>query len=86
MGHLTQEQRYTISQMLGNGYRKIEIARVIGVDKSTVSGKLNVRPTGVIGGNDTKQQAKKAFRIFNTQREAGSNIVYQKSSICSLNI
>jgi len=36
MGHLTQEQRYTISQMLGNGYRKIEIARVIGVDKSTV--------------------------------------------------
>jgi len=60
---------------VGKRVKKIEIARVIGVDKSTVSGKLIVRPTGVIGGNDTKQQAKKAFRIFNTQREAGSNIV-----------
>jgi len=28
-----------------------------------------------MGGNDSKQQAKKAFRIFNTQREARSSIV-----------
>jgi IS30 family transposase len=37
MGHLTQEQRYTISQMLQKGYKKVEIARVIGVDKSTIT-------------------------------------------------
>ncbi|HAW59697.1 MAG TPA: hypothetical protein DCX03_11960 [Bacteroidales bacterium] len=46
MGHLTQEQRYTISQMLGNGYRKIEIDRVIGVDKSTVIREIKRKADG----------------------------------------
>lgn len=37
MGHLTLKQRYTISQMIEKGYKKCEIARIIGVDKSTIS-------------------------------------------------
>lgn len=41
MGHLTQEQRYTISQMLETGYKKNEIARVIGVNKSTITREIN---------------------------------------------
>jgi len=36
MKHLTIEQRYSISQMLEHGYRKIEIAKVIGKNKATV--------------------------------------------------
>lgn len=54
MKHLTQEQRYTISQMLEHGYSKNEIAKVIGKNKTTVyreikrnrdgrSGKYNAR-------------------------------------------
>lgn len=37
MSHLTEEQRYTISTMLENGYKQVEIARVIAKDKSVVS-------------------------------------------------
>jgi len=36
MAHLTQEQRYTISCMLKQGYNKSEIARIISKDKSVV--------------------------------------------------
>ena len=36
MTHLTQEQRYTISSMLKQGYNKSEIARAITKDKSVV--------------------------------------------------
>jgi len=36
MKHLTQEQRYTISQMLEHGYSKNEIAKVISKNKTTV--------------------------------------------------
>lgn len=37
MSHLTEHQRYTISTMLENGYKQIEIATIINKDKSVVS-------------------------------------------------
>lgn len=37
IAHLTQNHRYTISCMLKKGYKKIEIARPIGKDKSVIS-------------------------------------------------
>lgn len=37
MSHITEEQRYTISVMLKQGFKQIEIARAIGKDKSVVS-------------------------------------------------
>ena len=37
MSHLTEHQRYTISTMLENGYKQIEIAVIINKDKSVVS-------------------------------------------------
>lgn len=40
MGHLTKEQRYTISSMLKIGYSQSEIAKVIGKDKSVISREL----------------------------------------------
>ena len=40
MAHLTQNQRYTISCMLKKGYKKIEIARAIGKDKSVISNEI----------------------------------------------
>jgi len=46
MGHLTLEQRYTISQMLQKGYKKVEIARVIGVDKSTITREIRRNADG----------------------------------------
>jgi len=36
MSHLTEHQRYTISNMLENGYKQSEIAKVINKDKSVV--------------------------------------------------
>jgi len=60
MGHLTQEQRYTISQMLENGYKKIEIARVIGVDKSTITREVKRNADGRNG----------AYRYGLAQRKA----------------
>ncbi len=41
MNHLTQEQRYTISVMKGQGYSQKEIAKTIQKDKSTVSRELH---------------------------------------------
>lgn len=40
MGHLTSEQRYTISSMHKQGFKQVEIARTIGKDKSVVSREL----------------------------------------------
>jgi transposase, IS30 family len=40
MKHLTREQRYTISEMKRQGYKQIDIAQVIGKDKSVVSREL----------------------------------------------
>lgn len=40
MSHLTQEQRYTISEMTDNGYRPSEIAKIIGKHKSTIGREL----------------------------------------------
>ncbi len=37
MAHITQAQRYTISCMLHQGYKQIEIALAIGKDKSVIS-------------------------------------------------
>ncbi len=37
MSHLTEHQRYTISTMLENGYKQIEIAAIINKDKSVIS-------------------------------------------------
>lgn len=41
MSHLTQEQRYTISEMKQKGYSQNSIAEVIGKDKSVVSRELS---------------------------------------------
>jgi IS30 family transposase len=41
MSHLTEHQRYTISTMLENGYKQIEIAAVIEKDKSVISREIN---------------------------------------------
>ncbi|MCF8372922.1 MAG: IS30 family transposase [Bacteroidales bacterium] len=40
MKHLTKEQRYTISVMKSEGYKKKQIAKAIGKDKSTVTREL----------------------------------------------
>lgn len=40
MSHLTQEQRYTISEMKQKSYSQTEIAEVIGKDKSVISREL----------------------------------------------
>jgi IS30 family transposase len=40
MSHLTQEQRYTISEMYQSGYKQVEIAQVIKKDKSVVCREL----------------------------------------------
>ena len=40
MAHITQSQRYTISCMLKQGYKPIEIAIAIGKDKSVISREL----------------------------------------------
>jgi IS30 family transposase len=37
MSHITYEQRYTISTMVKQGFRQIDIAKVIGKDKSVIS-------------------------------------------------
>lgn len=37
MAHITESQRYTISRMLGEGYKQKAIAEAIGKDKSVVS-------------------------------------------------
>jgi len=41
MGHITVEQRYTISAMLDGGYSQSEISRVINKDKSVVSREIS---------------------------------------------
>lgn len=41
MSHITDKQRYAISEMLKQGYTQIEIAKVIGKDKSVVSREIN---------------------------------------------
>lgn len=40
MGHLTKEQRYTISVMKKGGYKQKDIAQAIGKDKSVISREL----------------------------------------------
>ena len=41
MAHITPEQRYTISCMLENDYKRTQIAEAIGKDKSVVSREIN---------------------------------------------
>lgn len=41
MAHITKEQRYTISCMLKQGKKKVEIASIIGKDKSVVGREIN---------------------------------------------
>lgn len=40
MSHITLSQRYTISSMLNQGYKQVEIAKAIGKDKSVISREL----------------------------------------------
>lgn len=40
MSHITVSQRYTISRMLNQGYKQVEIAKVIDKDKSVISREL----------------------------------------------
>jgi len=40
MKHITREQRYTISEMKQHGFKQVEIAMVIGKDKSVISREL----------------------------------------------
>lgn len=46
MGHLTQEQRYTIFKMLESGHTKSETARIIGVHKSTITREIKRNADG----------------------------------------
>ena len=41
MSHLTEKERYTISVMLANGSRQIEIATILGRNKSVISREIN---------------------------------------------
>jgi len=41
MSHLTVSQRYTISSMLSEGFKQIEIAQVIGKHRSVISREIN---------------------------------------------
>lgn len=49
MSHLTQEQRYTISEMYQSGYKQVEIAQVIKKDKSVVCRELKRNADGRSG-------------------------------------
>ena len=41
MTHLTREQRYTISAMLQQNYRQIDIAKAVGKSKSVISREIS---------------------------------------------
>ena len=76
MSHITQEQRYTISQMLNQGYSKISISQVIGKDKSVIGREIN-RNKDLRSGEyrcdlaqrkcDQRQSYKSAPRKFNKE-------------------
>lgn len=61
MSHLTVEQRYTIAQMLQNGYQQKDIAKIIGKSKSVVSRE--------IARNVDKRNGKYRFELAKRKHE-----------------
>ena len=60
MSHVTEEQRYTISMMLEQGYSRKEICKVIGKDKSVISRELK-RNCDQRNGKYTSKLAQKKY-------------------------
>ena len=75
MAHLTQEQRYTISCMLKQGYNKSEIARAITKDKSVVFNEIKRNSDNRSGIYDDDLANRKAAK---RQKEKAKNIRFTR--------
>ena len=75
MAHLTQEQRYTISCMLKQGYNKSEIARAITKDKSVVFNGIKRNSDNRSGIYDDDLANRKAAK---RQKEKAKNIRFTR--------
>ena len=75
MAHLTQEQRYTISCMLKQGYNKSEIARAITKDKSVVFNEIKRNSDNRSGIYDDDLANRKAAK---RQKEKLKNIRFTR--------
>ena len=75
MAHLTQEQRYTISCMLKQGYNKSEIARAITKDKSVVFNEIKRNSDNRSGVYDDDLANRKAAK---RQKEKAKNIRFTR--------
>ena len=80
MAHLTQEQRYTISCMLKQGYNKSEIARAITKDKSVVFNEIKRNSDNRSGVYDDDLANRKAAK---RQKEKAKNISFTRL-LCQL--
>ncbi len=76
MAHITQAQRYTISCMLHQGYKQIEIALAIGKDKSVISKKLNVIPTKEMEFTSTNSLKKSMLTV--RKKSLNENVLQKK--------